>query len=72
MRFADNGPGVPDDQKETIFGKGSMGKDSTGAGLGLYFVETLVESYGGDVRVEDDDPTGAVFEIALKRADQDA
>ncbi|SEN43213.1 PAS domain S-box-containing protein [Halorientalis persicus] len=53
VRVVDNGPGIPDAQKADIFGKGEKGLDSEGTGIGLYLVKTLVESYGGDVRVED-------------------
>jgi signal transduction histidine kinase len=65
VAIADNGPGVPDSQKETIFGKGEKGLDSAGAGIGLYLVRTLLDQYGGDVRVEDNDPEGAVFLVEL-------
>jgi PAS domain S-box-containing protein len=65
IRIADNGPGVPDGQKETIFGKGEKGLESEGTGIGLYLVRSLVTSYGGDVRVEDNDPDGAVFVVEL-------
>lgn len=67
LRIADNGPGVPDDRKETIFGKGEKGLDTSGTGLGLYLVKTLVESYEGDVWVEDNEPEGAVFVIELQK-----
>ena len=53
VRVGDNGPGVPDSQKDTIFGKGEKGLDSQGTGIGLYLVETLIESYVGDIWVED-------------------
>lgn len=65
VRIADNGPGVPDEQKSKIFGEGEKGLDSSGSGMGLYLVQTLVTSYGGDVWVEDNDPTGAVFVVEL-------
>jgi len=65
VRIADNGPGIPDSQKETIFGKGEMGSESAGTGIGTYLVETLVTRYGGDVWIEDNDPEGAVFVIEL-------
>lgn len=61
----DNGPGVPDDHKESIFGKGEKGLDSPGTGFGLYLVRTLVVQYGGDVWVEDNDPEGAKFVVEL-------
>ncbi|WP_162354505.1 PAS domain S-box protein [Natrialba swarupiae] len=65
VRIADNGPGVPDHRKEAIFGKGEKGLDSPGTGLGLYLVDTLVDTYGGNVWVEDNDPEGAVFVVEL-------
>jgi sensor histidine kinase regulating citrate/malate metabolism len=70
VRIADNGPGVPDERKDAIFGKGNAGLESEGSGIGLYLVRTLVEGYGGDVWVEDDDPEGAVFNVGLPKADR--
>jgi signal transduction histidine kinase len=68
VRIADNGPGVPQAQREEIFGKGEKGLDSPGAGIGLYLVRSLVEGYGGEVWVEDNDPKGSVFVIRLPLA----
>jgi len=65
IRVADNGPGVPDAQKEEIFGKGERGLGSGGSGIGLYLVRSLVERYGGEVWVTDNDPEGAVFVVRL-------
>jgi signal transduction histidine kinase len=70
VAIADNGPGIPDDRKETIFGKGEKGLDSPGTGLGLYLVRTLVEQYGGDIWVEDNDPEGSVFYVELPIAEE--
>jgi len=69
VRIADNGPGVPDAQKEEVFGKGERGLESEGTGIGLYLVQSLVEHYGGDVWIEDNDPRGAVFVVRLPVAD---
>lgn len=65
IRVADNGPGIPDDRKEQIFDEGERSLDSEGTGLGLYLVRTLVDRYGGDVWVEDNDPEGSVFVVEL-------
>lgn len=77
VAVADDGPGVSDDQKETVFGKGEQGLASEGTGIGLYLVQSLVSNYGGTVRVADrsdhdlfglePDPeaTGAVFVVEL-------
>jgi signal transduction histidine kinase len=65
IRVADNGLGVPDQQKETIFGKGEKRVDSTGSGIGLYLVNMLLDQFGGDVWVEDNYPKGSVFVLEL-------
>jgi len=84
VRVADNGPGIPDARKTEIFGKGEVGLDSHGTGIGLYLVETLVESYDGAVWIEDrtgesgsngrprgdgTDSGGAVFVVELPLAE---
>jgi signal transduction histidine kinase len=68
IRIADNGPGIPDDRKETVFGKGEKGLDSDGTGIGLYLVNTLVEQYGGAVRIDDATPRGTVVTVELRTA----
>jgi signal transduction histidine kinase len=67
VRIADNGPGIPEDLRESVFGRGVQA-DADGGGFGLYFVATMVEEYGGQVTVEDNDPRGTVFDIALPAA----
>jgi len=69
IRVADNGPGIPDHRKERVFGKSETGLDSNGTGIGLFLVQSLVESYDGDVWVEANDPEGAVFVVTLPIAD---
>ncbi|MDB2271968.1 PAS domain-containing protein [Halorubrum ezzemoulense] len=68
VSIADNGPGIDDDHKEDIFQEGAKGLESGGTGIGLYLVETLVDKYGGDVWVEDNEPTGSVFAVELPLA----
>jgi signal transduction histidine kinase len=80
VRVADNGPGIPDDRKESVFHRGNS---TSGGGFGLFFVRTMVEEYGGSIRIEDraeqssagsrtqsDDnqPRGTVFIVDLPRA----
>ena len=65
LRIADNGPGVPDSEKEDIFEKGRKGANSPGSGIGLYLVSKLVGQYNGEIWVEDNEPTGAVFAVEL-------
>ena len=67
VRVADNGPGIPADLLTEIFEKGEMGLETGGTGLGLYLVDALVERYGGDVWVENNEPTGSVFVVELRK-----
>ena len=69
IRIRDNGPGIPDEQKERIFEEGEKLSDTEGTGLGLYLVRTLVDRYGGAVWVEDNVPEGSVFVVELPRAE---
>lgn len=70
VTIRDDGPGVPDDQKDEVFGKGEYGLASDGTGIGLYLVNTLVEGFGGDARVEDrrNGHDGARFVVELPQA----
>lgn len=69
VRVADNGPGIPDAQKESIFGEGEKGMTSQGTGLGLYLAHTLVNEYNGTIWVEDNDPTGTILAVQLPMAE---
>ncbi|WP_336360887.1 GAF domain-containing protein [Haladaptatus sp. ZSTT2] len=69
VRVADNGPGVPQAQKEAIFRRDETGHAKTsGTGFGLFFVDAMVSQYGGSIHVEDNDPTGAVFHLTFPLA----
>ncbi len=73
----DTGPGVPDEVKGVLFRRFERGiAKGKGEGLGLYIVRTLVERYGGRVRVEDRIPEhpekGAAFRFTLVKALQGA
>jgi len=65
----DEGPGVPDEEKESIFKKFNRGSASAaapgGTGLGLAIAREIANSQGGSVRVEDAAPRGARFVLAL-------
>jgi signal transduction histidine kinase len=71
LRFADNGPGVPEEQLPHLFeqfwrGDQARGSQSgEGSGLGLYIVKYIVEAHGGTIQAEND--SGLVFTIALPR-----
>ncbi len=71
VRIADNGEGVPAENRRKIFrifyrGGSELERKRTGTGLGLYIVRTLVHLLKGEVSVHDrDGAAGSVFEVQL-------
>lgn len=65
LTVRDNGPGIPNGQKERLLNQTGMEADSGG----LAIVRTLVDGYGGDLRIEDNEPRGSVFVVELPHAD---
>ena len=70
VRIADDGPGIAPGRREAVFGKEEKGIDSEGTGLGLYLVQSLVEQYGGEVWIEDNEPRGTVVVVELPIAEE--
>ena len=66
ITVADNGPGIPEDERPDLFSWDGRTTGSDEGGFGLYFVQTMVQSYGGSVTVEDNEPCGTVFRIELQ------
>jgi signal transduction histidine kinase len=65
VSVADDGRGIPADRREAIFGRGNKGLESPGTGVGLYLVQALVDGYGGEVWIADNEPRGSVFSVRL-------
>lgn len=66
---ADEGPGIPDDYKQTLFDRfvqvqGRKGH-RRGTGLGLTFCRLVAEAHGGRIWIEDNKPTGTIFAVTL-------
>ncbi len=69
VRVCDNGPGVPEDQRERIFEPfyrlpGTSERDG-GVGLGLALVKSVAERHGGRVICENDALHGASFRFTM-------
>lgn len=67
----DNGAGVPEEMRERVFGRGEKGLGSEGTGVGLYLVDEIVSSSGGEVWIEDSSMGGAAFRVELPLDEQD-
>lgn len=60
----DRGPGVPEGAAEEIFGAYVTSK-AHGMGLGLAISRSIIESHGGQLRVDRDKKGGAIFTFRL-------
>ena len=70
VTVADEGHGVPDAEKEKIFGRFyRSGTETTrktkGTGLGLYLSRKIAQAHGGSLRVRDNRPQGSIFVMDL-------
>ena len=70
VTVADNGPGVPDEDKPKIFdmfytGDQSVSDGRRSLGFGLALCKTIVKAHGGEISVSDNIPHGAVFTFSL-------
>ena len=64
LEVRDNGPGVSDEDKHRLFEPYFSTKKS-GTGLGLAIANTVVSDHGGQIRISDNIPTGAIFTVEL-------
>jgi signal transduction histidine kinase len=60
MLFEDNGPGIPAQERTTIFSEGVSSRGS-GHGFGLYNARRIVERYGGTITADASEEGGARF-----------
>lgn len=62
----DDGPGVPADQRERILRRGErLDAQHPGQGIGTAVVKDIIESYGGELLLEDSALGGASFRVHL-------
>ena len=72
----DTGLGIPEKDKESIFGKFFRGgnvasAETDGSGLGLYIVKSIVERHGGRVGFESRENRGSTFWFTLPLSKED-
>ncbi len=70
MEFSDNGIGISDKKKKFLFEKGNQKKKkSIGLGMALSLVKKIIDSYNGEILVEDnvvgDYDQGSNFMVVL-------
>ncbi|PAU87610.1 histidine kinase [Pseudomonas sp. WN033] len=66
LRIEDDGPGVPEHQRERILRRGErLDTQHPGQGIGLSVVKDIIESYDGELSLGDSELGGAAFLIRL-------
>ncbi len=73
LSVADDGPGIPDDEKERIFARfyqteAGRAAHGHGVGLGLTICREIVAAHGGAIWVTDNEPSGSLFCVLLPGA----
>jgi len=73
FEFLDNGIGIPDSMKQNIFSREYKSEETpSGIGLGLLLVKRILETYNGEIRVDDsirgDFTKGCNFIISIPEA----
>lgn len=70
VSVADDGPGIPDEQKPHIFemfytGASQIADSRRSLGLGLALCRSIITAHGGRITVSDRSPSGTVFTFTL-------
>jgi signal transduction histidine kinase len=68
VQIEDDGPGFPLEVKEHMFERFVKGVDSTGHGLGLAFVDAVVQAHKGSIHISNRDGNGARIAINIPLA----
>lgn len=69
VHVADNGPGIPAEERTSVLERGVSNLEDPGTGFGLYLVKEMMRAYGGTVSIRDNEPEGTVFDLTFLRAD---
>ncbi|WP_253392938.1 ATP-binding protein [Pseudomonas citronellolis] len=66
LRVEDDGPGIPPDQRQRILQRGErLDTQHPGQGIGTAVVMDILDSYGGNLALDDSELGGACFRIHL-------
>lgn len=70
VEIADNGPGIPDEDKARIFdmfytAKAQVADSRRSLGLGLALCKSIIHAHGGEISVSDHYPCGTIFRFTL-------
>jgi len=71
ITVADDGPGIPPDERDVVDGSRSITPLEHASGLGLWLAKWIAEAYGGEIAFVGPDPElgGAAVELRIRQAD---
>ncbi|MFC3957840.1 sensor histidine kinase [Halovivax cerinus] len=72
LTVADDGPGVPEEERSFVLGTAMPTQLTHGSGLGLWLTSWIVQVFDGEMDIRENDPTGAVVTLTLRRMETDA
>jgi signal transduction histidine kinase len=67
VTILDNGPGIPDSIRWTLFDPFVTAGKPNGTGLGLTLARRIAEEHGGSVCLEDANREGTVFTLSVTK-----
>jgi signal transduction histidine kinase len=67
VTILDNGPGIPDSVRRTLFDPFVTAGKPNGTGLGLTLARQIAQEHGGSVCLEESNRTGTVFTLSLTK-----
>jgi PAS domain S-box-containing protein len=68
IHVEDDGPGVPEAERDVVVGDAAITQLQHGSGIGLWLTRWLVEVFDGELVIEDNDPRGTVVTLRLPRS----
>lgn len=67
VAVSDNGPGIPDEQRQVVFNVFESTKGSRGTGIGLPVSRKIIREHGGRIRIEGGPGEGTRFVLSWPR-----
>jgi signal transduction histidine kinase len=65
FEITDNGIGMDQETRESLFTLFFSSKGNKGTGLGLYIADKIIDQHGGNIRVESKPGEGSTFKIFI-------
>ncbi|QCS43553.1 PAS domain S-box protein [Natrinema versiforme] len=72
LSIADDGPGMPEEERELLEGDREITQLRHASGIGLWLVNWVVAQAGGELSFTDNEPRGTVVTLEVPRADAES